>query len=161
MIAIAVGVISTVPGGVGVFESMMLVLLPTVARDGLLGALLAYRAIYYLLPFAIALALLGSHEIWVHRDRLNRILGLLRTWASAVTPQAAALAVFFAGAILLFSGATPAVDTGSQELAVQLTLANLRADAAGLGLAMLIMSFAIVATVNVVQHFAAKRGRAA
>jgi len=33
--------------------------------------------------------------------------------------------------------------------------------AAGLGLAMLIMSFAIVATVNLIQHFAAKRRRVA
>ncbi len=142
VIAIAVGVISTVPGGVGVFESMMLVLLPTVARDGLLGALLAYRAIYYLLPFAIALALLGSHEIWVHRDRLNRILGLLRTWASAVTPQAAALAVFFAGAILLFSGATPAVGPRLDVLhrfvpLPVLELSHLLGSAVGLGLLVL------------------------
>ncbi len=107
IIAIAAGVLSTVPGGVGVFELVMLQLLPGVPRDGLLGSLLAYRAIYYLLPFALALTLLASHEVWAHREKLDRIFGLLRTWLIAVTPQAVALAVFAAGAVLLFSGATP------------------------------------------------------
>jgi phosphatidylglycerol lysyltransferase len=110
IIAIAAGVISTVPGGVGVFESFILLLLPLVPRDRLLGSLLAYRAIYYFIPFAIALALLGLHELSVNRRRLGRVLGLVRTWIGAVTPQLAALAVFAAGAVLLFSGATPGLE---------------------------------------------------
>jgi phosphatidylglycerol lysyltransferase len=107
IIAVAAGVASTVPGGVGVFELVLSLLLPHVARDGLLGALLAYRAIYYLLPFAAALLLLGGHELWVHRIRVAGVVRLLRTWLTAVTPQAAAFGVFGAGAVLLFSGATP------------------------------------------------------
>jgi phosphatidylglycerol lysyltransferase len=109
IIAIAAGVLSTVPGGVGVFELVMLQLLPGVPRDGLIGSLLAYRVIYYLLPFGAALTLLASHELWAHREKIARIFGLLRTWLIAVTPQAVALAVFAAGAVLLFSGATPGV----------------------------------------------------
>jgi len=35
-----------------------------VPPDELLGALLAYRIIYYLIPFGAALALLGAHELW-------------------------------------------------------------------------------------------------
>jgi phosphatidylglycerol lysyltransferase len=107
ILAIAAGIISAVPGGAGVFESVLLVLLNSVPRDRLLGSLLAYRAIYYLVPFALALALLGLHEVWVQRTRSARLLRLARTWLTAVTPQAAALAVFAAGAVLLFSGATP------------------------------------------------------
>ncbi len=107
LIAIAAGVISNVPGGVGVFESVLLLIFRAVPPDHLLGALLAYRIIYYFGPFAIALALLGGHEIWVHRGPMVRLGRLGRNWLSAVTPQASAIAVFGAGAVLLFSGATP------------------------------------------------------
>jgi phosphatidylglycerol lysyltransferase len=109
LIAITAGVISNVPGGVGVFETVLLLIFRSVPADHLLGALLAYRIIYYFVPFGLALALLGGHEVWVHRGPMVRLARLGRTWLSAVTPQAAAIAVFGAGAVLLFSGATPAV----------------------------------------------------
>jgi phosphatidylglycerol lysyltransferase len=109
LIAIAAGLISNVPGGVGVFETVLLLLMRSVPPEHLLGALLAYRIIYYFGPFAVALALLGAHELWVHRGPMVRLSRLGRTWLSAVTPQASAIAVFGAGAVLLFSGAMPAV----------------------------------------------------
>jgi phosphatidylglycerol lysyltransferase len=109
LIAISAGVISNVPGGVGVFESVLLLIFRAVPPDHLLGALLAYRIIYYFVPFALALALLGWHEIWVHRGPMVRLARLGRSWLSAVTPQASAVAVFGAGAVLLFSGATPGI----------------------------------------------------
>ena len=109
LIAIAAGVISNVPGGIGVFETVLLLLVRSVPQDRLLGALVAYRAIYYFLPFGIALALLGAHELWVHRGPAVRLARLGRTFLIAVTPQAIAIAVFVAGAVLLFSGATPAL----------------------------------------------------
>ena len=107
LLALAAGVISNVPGGIGVFEFVLLLLLPNVPQDRLLGALLAYRAIYYFAPFAVALVLLGAHEFWVHRAPVVRMARLLRAFLTAVTPQAIAIAVFLAGAVLLFSGATP------------------------------------------------------
>jgi phosphatidylglycerol lysyltransferase len=107
LIAIAAGVISNVPGGIGVFEAVLLVLLQSVPKGSLLGALVAYRAIYYFAPFAVALALLGAHELWAHRGPAVRLARLGRTFLIAVTPQAISIAVFVAGAVLLFSGATP------------------------------------------------------
>jgi phosphatidylglycerol lysyltransferase len=107
LIAIAAGVISNVPGGIGVFETVLLLLLQSVPKDRLLGALVVYRAIYYFAPFAVALALLGAHELWAHRWPAVRVVQLARTFLTAVTPQAIAIAVFLAGAVLLFSGATP------------------------------------------------------
>jgi phosphatidylglycerol lysyltransferase len=109
LIAISAGIISNVPGGVGVFESVLLLIFHAVPPDHLLGALLAYRIIYYFGPFAVALALLGAHELWVHRGPMVRLGRLGRTWLSALTPQAIGIAVFGAGAVLLFSGATPAI----------------------------------------------------
>jgi len=107
LIALAAGAVSNVPGGIGVFEFVLLLLMPSVPKDRLLGALIAYRAIYYFAPFAIALVLLGAHEAWIHRAPVVRLVRVARTFLIAVTPQAIAIAVFLAGAVLLFSGATP------------------------------------------------------
>ncbi|HXI47792.1 MAG TPA: lysylphosphatidylglycerol synthase domain-containing protein, partial [Steroidobacteraceae bacterium] len=107
LIALAAGAVSNVPGGIGVFEFVLLLLLPEVPKDRLLGALVAYRAIYYFAPFALALVLLGAHEVWIHRAPVIRTARLIRALLIAVTPQAIAICVFLAGAVLLFSGATP------------------------------------------------------
>jgi phosphatidylglycerol lysyltransferase len=107
LLALAAGAISNVPGGIGVFEFVLLLLMPAVPKDRLIGALIAYRAIYYFAPFAIALVLLGAHEVWIHRAPVVRLARVARAFLTAVTPQAIAIAVFLAGAVLLFSGATP------------------------------------------------------
>ena len=107
LLALAAGAISNVPGGIGVFEFVLLLLMPTVPEDRLLGALIAYRAIYYFTPFLISLVLLGAHEVWIHRAPVVRLGRVGRAFLTAVTPQAIAIAVFLAGAVLLFSGATP------------------------------------------------------
>jgi phosphatidylglycerol lysyltransferase len=139
LIAIVAGSLSTVPGGVGVFESVLLLLLQGMAPDRLLGALLAYRAIYYLCPFALALTILALHEMWMHRGPAVRLAVLLRAWLIAVTPQAASIAVFFAGTVLLFSGATPGL--GNRLAALRnfvplsvLELSHLLGSAVGVGL---------------------------
>lgn len=60
------GVFSTVPGGLGVFETVLLLILSTPA-DRLLAALLVYRLIYFLLPLVGAIAVLVGYEVWVRR----------------------------------------------------------------------------------------------
>ena len=87
LIAIAAGIISNVPGGVGVFESVLLLLFRSVPADQLLGSLLAYRIIYYLTPFAVALALLGAHELWAHRAPMVRVAQLATHLARARSPR--------------------------------------------------------------------------
>jgi uncharacterized membrane protein YbhN (UPF0104 family) len=55
LVAAVAGVVTHVPGGLGVLEAVFLALLGHRAPQGvLLGALLAYRAIYYLLPLVLA-----------------------------------------------------------------------------------------------------------
>ena len=142
VIAITAGIISNVPGGMGVFESVLLLIFRSIPPDHLLGSLLAYRVIYYFGPFALALTLLGVHEIWVHRGPLVRLGRLGRTWLSAVTPQAIGIAVFGAGAVLLFSGATPAISHRLVWLRhfvplPVLELSHLLGSAVGVGLMML------------------------
>ena len=72
LLAQIAGVISNVPGGLGVFETVILLLLSQVISSvKLLGLLLAYRGIYYFLPLVFALLLLGFYEIKKRQDILN------------------------------------------------------------------------------------------
>ncbi|MEO1146929.1 MAG: lysylphosphatidylglycerol synthase domain-containing protein [Cyanobacteria bacterium J06638_22] len=66
-------VLSSVPGGVGVFESVMLLFLsPPMDSATLLGILLAYRSINYFLPLITSVLLFGSYEVGC-RFKLTRI----------------------------------------------------------------------------------------
>jgi uncharacterized membrane protein YbhN (UPF0104 family) len=56
--------IAQLPGGLGVFEAVMLASLSsTIPPAAVLGGLVAYRIIYFLLPLALAVLLLGIREI--------------------------------------------------------------------------------------------------
>jgi len=55
LVAAVAGVLAHIPAGLGVLEAVFIALLGTqVPRHELLGALLAYRALYYLLPLLLA-----------------------------------------------------------------------------------------------------------
>jgi hypothetical protein len=63
VIGYVAGMMSQAPGGIGVFEAALLLLLPeTAPREAILAAVLAYRALYFLLPFVIALVMMGASE---------------------------------------------------------------------------------------------------
>ena len=55
------GIASHSPGGLGVFEATMIKGVGG-SSDKLLAALLLFRVVYYIVPFVLALALLGAHE---------------------------------------------------------------------------------------------------
>ncbi|MBU0617016.1 MAG: flippase-like domain-containing protein, partial [Planctomycetes bacterium] len=110
LLAQLVGVISTVPGGLGVFESAMVLLLHEhVSTPPLVGALLVFRAVYYLAPFGVAVLALGAAELHRHRIVVRRVSAQVGDWIAPVVPHVFAATTFVAGAILLFSGATPAL----------------------------------------------------
>lgn len=52
--AVVVGLVSHVPGGLGVFEVIVLAAFPAHARADVLAAMLCYRVTYSLVPFALA-----------------------------------------------------------------------------------------------------------
>jgi len=62
LLALAVSTASQVPGGLGVFESVVLALAPPAERPGALAALIAFRAIYFVLPLLAAVAWLAARE---------------------------------------------------------------------------------------------------
>ncbi|MEH2244627.1 lysylphosphatidylglycerol synthase domain-containing protein [Nostoc sp.] len=64
LLAMFAGVVSNVPGGLGVFETIILLILSSkVSGAAILSSVLAYRGVYYFLPLLLAAGLLGLYEI--------------------------------------------------------------------------------------------------
>ena len=108
--AVIAGIVSHVPGGIGVFETVMILALPNVPPDALLGSLLAYRAIYYLGPILFGAILFGAKEVSTASTRIARAHELASAYIAPVVPQVASALVFLAGTVLLISGATPGIN---------------------------------------------------
>lgn len=69
-VAMIAGALSHAPGGIGVFETVVLLMLAGVAPGGVLAALLVFRLLYTLIPFVVGLAVLARTEIVaLHRRR--------------------------------------------------------------------------------------------
>lgn len=103
LVALGASVASQVPGGLGVLEGFILLALPQAPRAPLLAAMIGYRLVYYLIPLALALALLaGRHVRALRLPRLAAVRPLLR-----LLPAVAAALTLAAGAALLFAGADP------------------------------------------------------
>jgi glycosyltransferase 2 family protein len=62
-VACITGLISSVPGGAGVFESAMAALLPQVPPAALAAAFLGYRLAYYILPLILAAVTLAAETL--------------------------------------------------------------------------------------------------
>jgi phosphatidylglycerol lysyltransferase len=154
-VAVVGGIVSQVPGGLGVFEAILMLALPQVAAPQLLGALLAYRGIYYLAPLAVAAAALALQELSRQRPRLRRAGGLADTLLAPVAPQLIGVLVFVAGTILLISGATPALDARLGKLVEVVPLPLLEAShLAGsiVGVGLLILARALFRRVAAAYH---------
>src|SRR5882762_932986 len=61
--ATLLGFASHAPGGIGVFDVAMLVALWQFDKEELLAGLLLFRLLYYVVPFALSLAILGAREL--------------------------------------------------------------------------------------------------
>jgi phosphatidylglycerol lysyltransferase len=113
LLAQLAGVASQVPGGLGVLEATILYLLvrlaPGLPVPQILGALLAFRAIYYFAPLLVASLMLAALETRLHHRQVLRVARGIGSRVSVVVPQVLSLTTFLGGAILLVSGATPAV----------------------------------------------------
>lgn len=110
LIAILLGMLSHVPGGVGVFEGLMVLLLkPHLELPAILSALVVFRAVYYLLPLSIAVVGLVIDETRQRRARMSDMVAAAGRFTDQLTPHVLAVFTFLAGVLLLFSNATPAV----------------------------------------------------
>ncbi len=61
--AMLIGVLSYVPGSLGVIEAAMFIGLPQFPKESLLASLVTFRVLYFILPLLLAVLLLGVREL--------------------------------------------------------------------------------------------------
>jgi uncharacterized membrane protein YbhN (UPF0104 family) len=66
ILATLLGFASHAPGSLGVFDAAMLVALPQFGREQLVATLLIYRVLYFMIPFVLAITILGMRELWLN-----------------------------------------------------------------------------------------------
>ncbi len=68
-VAMVTGALSHAPGGLGVFELVIVALLPASPKAGVLAALVLFRLIYTYIPFFLGLAVIGWTEVAAFKRR--------------------------------------------------------------------------------------------
>jgi hypothetical protein len=78
ILATLLGFASHAPGSLGVFDAAMLVALPQFSREEVVATLVVFRILYFMIPFGIAISIMGTRELWLNvvkpwkeRRRLN------------------------------------------------------------------------------------------
>ena len=115
-VAITLGMVSHVPGGLGVFEAVMMLLAGDaggagVSTESMLGALLLYRGIYHVLPLVLATGALAVYEL---RSGVAAPVGRM---AVHLSPRLMAALALIAGVWLMVSGVTPFTQDAREVLA--------------------------------------------
>ncbi|MBE6441611.1 MAG: lysylphosphatidylglycerol synthetase family protein [Desulfovibrio desulfuricans] len=96
-------VLTHIPGGVGVFELVIISLTHTTETQTVFAAVLLFRLIYFILPLLAAALLLAVYEVRQRRDML-RDAG---RWLSVLSHSISAYMAFAAGALLLIRSLWP------------------------------------------------------
>ncbi len=110
-LATVAGVLSHVPGGLGAFEAIILIGLPGDRHADVAAALVLFRLVYYVLPFALALAMFAAGEARGAAPRLAATGRNAQRALAPFVPRLAAMAVVLGGIVLLVSGAMPVQGT--------------------------------------------------
>jgi phosphatidylglycerol lysyltransferase len=127
-VAMLLGVAGHTPGGLGVFEAAVILAISRAVPSGpAVAALLAYRAIYFVLPLLVSagmLALIEARGLAARlRPRVAQGVAQRPAWPiTQLAPVYLAVVTFAIGVMLVFSGATPAFQTRLAILQARLPL---------------------------------------
>lgn len=120
-VAVGVGLVSHVPAGLGVFETVMIAGLgQTAGVDSLLGALIVYRVIYHALPLTLALVLLVVTEL--RRFQQTALAVQLGQSMARLAPSILSAFALVVAVMLVFSGVTPVSEGAMDYLSARLPL---------------------------------------
>lgn len=106
LVAVLLGVASHAPGGLGVFEASIVAGLGAAGQSQVLAALIVYRAVYTLLPFAVAAAGLAV-AWWLGGRDASGWLAWLHDLVRPAVPGLMAGLALLSGMVLLVSGSLP------------------------------------------------------
>lgn len=111
------GIAASLPGGIGVFDTAILLgLQPWLSAPEVIGALLLFRLYYYIVPLFLAGMLFAGFEIAQRRHILARFSAEQRVADALEVPAIAGL-VGLGGTVLLFLGALPTKGSALDEWA--------------------------------------------
>ncbi len=120
-IAVGLGVLSHVPAGLGVFETVIIASLGSAVNiDAVLGSLVVYRLIYHVLPLLIAVLAVSATELRRFAD--HPVASGIRRIGIRLMPQLLSTLSLLLGVMLIFSSVTPTPDQNLEFLANYLPL---------------------------------------
>lgn len=151
------GIVSHVPGGIGVFETVVIAAMPAgTPVDKVAAALLLYRLVYYLVPFVLALILLALYEAWhatgarVRTTAFGRAMAAMDPALRAVAPLAPlvlAVMVFGSGLWMSLSALIPPTTEAAEVAEALFPLAFVEGSAllsSALGAGLIVLALGIV-----------------
>ncbi len=103
LMAMVAVVLTHIPGGVGIFELIIIHMTDTPHEQMVFAAVLIFRIIYYILPLLVAAVLLAIYEFQQRKNLLHDA----GRWLSVLSPIIASYLTFLAGLILLVSSTLP------------------------------------------------------
>lgn len=107
VVAMIIGIASHAPGGLGAFEASMIAGLGLGSNPDAIAALLAFRVIYTLLPFLVAIVGVLAFEVYAKQAHVSqRVLSAGRILEPLIPPLAAGT-TFLGGMMLLLSDSVP------------------------------------------------------
>ncbi len=137
-IAVGLGVLSHVPAGLGVFETVIIAALGSAVNiDAVLGSLVLYRLIYHVVPLLLAVLAVSATELRRFAD--HPVASGFRRIGIRLMPQLLSALSLLLGVMLIFSSVTPTPDSNLEFLSNYLPLpivegAHFLASLAGLAL---------------------------
>jgi len=107
IVAYTAGIAASLPGGLGVFDTAMILgLAPWFEPAQVIGALLIFRLFYYIVPLFLAGLMFAGFEVAQRRDALARLAAEQRVADALEVPAVVGL-VGLSGMALLFLAALP------------------------------------------------------
>lgn len=151
------GIVSHVPGGIGVFETVVIAAMPAgTAMDKVAAALLLYRLVYYLVPFVLALIVLAFYEAWRATDarrstaafsRGMRVVDPAMRAVAPLAPLVLSVMVFGSGLWMSLSALIPPTTEAAEVAEAMFPLAFVEGSAllsSALGAALIVLAMGIV-----------------
>jgi len=154
-----VGVLSHVPGGVGVFEGIILAGMPAnVPLDQVVAALVLFRIIYYLIPFVLALIFVAINEARLAGGLVTRILGdvpeqmkPVAKMVNSVAPSVTGIAAFGLGVFLVAMALIPSARPNGidpNDLLAAIVLEGGAMLSSGLGVTLILLSHGLIRRIS-------------
>lgn len=108
-VANAIGVLAHVPGGIGVFETVVTVTLSQyLPAEQILSSVIIYRLMYYIVPFVLALMYFVATLVLTNKDKFSKLNVNLQI-VRQLLPPLLSISVFGVGLVLLLSVVNPSI----------------------------------------------------